>query len=253
LVPDEEHQKRESFEGISWHPVKVRKVNFSPTLKAGQWRYFAGQVASADFMSHHHSPSGLPHHYSNIEVQTRFLMDLLTRQLEANDTDWAHCYHARVYLIEPRRDYRGFMRVWRECFPDSAKSPALAFVPSTGILFEGPLIGIDPSCGAKYRAAPRIVTGKASPAICAVKKPRSGEAARILLLSYDRQLPERWRRTPVRQALQQLGWSDGGNVRIETRVTSAIPSAFAATAPEGPALSHALRTNPRSLCCRFKT
>jgi enamine deaminase RidA (YjgF/YER057c/UK114 family) len=149
LVPDEEHQKRESFEGISWHPVKVRKVNFSPTLKAGQWRYFAGQVASADFMSHHHSPPGLPHHYSNIEVQTRFLMDLLTRQLEANDTDWAHCYHARVYLIEPRRDYRGFMRVWRECFPDPAKSPALAFVPSTGIMFEGPLIEIDPSCVAK--------------------------------------------------------------------------------------------------------
>ena len=57
-------------------------------------------------MSHHHSPPGLPHHYSNIEVQTRFLMDMLTRQLEANDTDWAHCHHARAYLIEPRRDYR---------------------------------------------------------------------------------------------------------------------------------------------------
>ena len=149
LVPDEEHQKQESFEGIGWHPVKVRKVNFSPTLKAGQWRYFAGQVASPDFMSHHHSPPGLPHHYSNIEVQTRFLMDMLTRQLEANDTDWAHCHHARVYLIEPRRDYRGFMRVWRECFPDPVKSPALAFVPSTGIMFDGPLIEIDPSCVAK--------------------------------------------------------------------------------------------------------
>src|SRR6266436_2972448 len=149
LVPDEDHQKQESFEGINWHPVKVRKVNFSPTLKAGQWRYFAGQVASPDFMSHHHSPPGLPHHYSNIEVQTRFLMDMLTRQLEANDTDWAHCHHARVYLIEPRRDYRGFMRVWRECLSDPEKSPALAFVPSTGIMFDGPLIEIDPSCVAK--------------------------------------------------------------------------------------------------------
>src|SRR6266436_5869009 len=149
LVPDEDHQKQESFEGINWHPVKVRKVNFSPTLKAGQWRYFAGQVASADFMSHHHSPPGLPHHYSNIEVQTRFLMDMLTRQLEANDTDWAHCHHARVYLIEPRRDYRGFVRVWRKYFPDPAKSPALAFVPSTGIMFNGPLLEIDPSCVAK--------------------------------------------------------------------------------------------------------
>jgi hypothetical protein len=56
-----------------------------------------------------------------------------------------------------------------------------------------------------------------------VKKPRSGEAERILLLTYDRQLPERWRRTPVRQALQRLGWSDGGNVRIETRVIKRNP------------------------------
>jgi enamine deaminase RidA (YjgF/YER057c/UK114 family) len=149
LVPDQDHQKEESFEGINWHPVKVRKVNFSPTLKVGQWRFFAGQVASPDFMSYHHSPPGLPHHYSDIEVQTRFVMDMLTRQLEANDTDWAHCHHARVYLIEPRRDYRGFMRVWRERFPDPSTSPALAFVPSTGIMFDGPLIEIDPTCVAK--------------------------------------------------------------------------------------------------------
>jgi enamine deaminase RidA (YjgF/YER057c/UK114 family) len=149
LVPDKDHHKQESFEGINWHPVKVRKVNFSPTLKAGQWRFFAGQVPSPDFMSHHHSPPGLPHHYSNIEVQTRFLMDMLTRQLEANDTDWAHCHHARVYLIEPRRDYRGFMRVWREYFSEPSNGPALAFVPSTGIMFDGPLIEIDPTCVAR--------------------------------------------------------------------------------------------------------
>jgi hypothetical protein len=58
-----------------------------------------------------------------------------------------------------------------------------------------------------------------------VKKPLSGEAARILLLTYDRQLPERWRRTsgPARPCSQQLGWSDGGNVRIETRVIKRNP------------------------------
>jgi hypothetical protein len=41
------------------------------------------------------------------------------------------------------------MRVWREYFPDPAKSPALAFVPSTGIMFDGPLLEIDPTCVAK--------------------------------------------------------------------------------------------------------
>ena len=49
LVPDQDHQKQESFEGINWHPVKVRKVNFSPTLKAGPWRFFAGQVREPRF------------------------------------------------------------------------------------------------------------------------------------------------------------------------------------------------------------
>jgi len=149
LVPDKDHKKEESFEGISWHPVKVRKVNFSPTIKAGPWRFFAGQVPSADFMSYHHTPKGLPYHFSNIEEQTRFTLQMLTRQLEANETDWDHCHHVRLYLVEPRRDYRGFARVWREQFPDPTNAPALAFVPTTGIMFPGPLIEIDPTCVAR--------------------------------------------------------------------------------------------------------
>ena len=149
LVPDEEHVKKESHAGIEWHPVKVRKVNYSPTVKAGPWRFFAGQVPTPDFMTVRRAPPGLPHHFSDIEVQTRYVLELLTRQLEANETDWDHCHHARVYLTEPRRDYRGFMRTWQERFPDPAKAPALAFVPSSGIMFEGPLVEIDPSCVAK--------------------------------------------------------------------------------------------------------
>jgi enamine deaminase RidA (YjgF/YER057c/UK114 family) len=149
LVPDRDHVKQESHAGIQWHPIEVRKVNFSPTIKAGPWRFFAGQVATPDFLSAHEVPEGLRHHRSNIEEQTRFTMELLRKQLEANDTDWAHCHHARVYLINPRRDYRGFVRVWREYFPDPARAPALAFVPSTEIMFNGPLIEIDPTCVAR--------------------------------------------------------------------------------------------------------
>jgi hypothetical protein len=43
------------------------------------------------------------------------------------------------------------VRVWREYFPDQAQAPALAFVPSSGIMFDGPLIEIDPSCVARGR------------------------------------------------------------------------------------------------------
>jgi enamine deaminase RidA (YjgF/YER057c/UK114 family) len=146
LVPDKDLRKEESHKGLRWHPVKVRKVNFSPTMKVGPWRFFAGQVPSPDFKSALTVPAGLRHYRSDIEEQTRFTMQILTEQLEANETDWAHCHHVRLYLTEPRRDYRAFARVWREYFPDPARAPALAFVPSTGIMFEGPVIEIDPTC-----------------------------------------------------------------------------------------------------------
>jgi enamine deaminase RidA (YjgF/YER057c/UK114 family) len=146
LVPDKDLRKEESHKGLRWHPVKVRKVNFSPTMKVGPWRLFAGQVPSADFKSAVTVPPGLRVYRSDIEEQTRFTMQILTEQLEANETNWAHCHHVRIYLIEPKRDYREFARVWREYFPDPAKAPALAYVPSTGIMFHGPVIEIDPSC-----------------------------------------------------------------------------------------------------------
>jgi enamine deaminase RidA (YjgF/YER057c/UK114 family) len=146
LVPDADHVKEESRKGLRWHPVEVRKVNFSPTIKAGPWRFIAGQVASEDFLSVHTSPPGLPHHFSDIEVQTEFTLDMLREQLEANETDWQHCHHVRVYLVHPKRDYRGFVRIWNEYFPDPAERPALCFVPTTSIMFPGPLIEIDPTC-----------------------------------------------------------------------------------------------------------
>lgn len=149
LVPDKDHPREESHKGLRWHPVKVRKVNFSPTMKAGRWRFIAGQVPSADMRSAVTVPPGLLMHVSDIEEQVRFTMQILTEQLEANETDWAHCHHVRLYLTQPRRDYRAFARVWREYFPDPAKAPALAFVPSSGIMFKDLLVEIDPTCVAR--------------------------------------------------------------------------------------------------------
>ena len=148
LVPDAEHEKKESRKGIAWHPQQ-RKVNFSPTITVGPWRFFAGQIASDDYRTVPMAPGGLPHHFSSIEIQTRFTLDLLTKQLEANETDWEHCFHVRIFLIEPLRDYRGFLRAWQSYFPDPAKAPAVAYVPCTTMMFNGPLIGIDPTCVVK--------------------------------------------------------------------------------------------------------
>jgi 2-iminobutanoate/2-iminopropanoate deaminase len=145
IVPDALHEKKESRAGIAWHPQQ-RKVNFSPTITVGPWRFFAGQIASDDYKTVPMGPRGLPHHFSSIEIQTRFTLDLLKKQLEANNTDWDHCFVVRIFLIEPLRDYRGFVRVWQEYFPDPAKAPAVAYVPCTTMMFDGPLIEIDPSC-----------------------------------------------------------------------------------------------------------
>jgi 2-iminobutanoate/2-iminopropanoate deaminase len=149
LVPDKDHHREESHKGLRWHPVKVRKVNFSPTMKAGQWRFIAGQVPSPDMKSAVTVPTGMLMHLSDIEEQIRYTMEILTEQLEANDTDWAHCHHVRLFLTQPRRDYRAFARAWREYFPDPAKAPALAFVPSSGIMFKDLLVEIDPTCVAR--------------------------------------------------------------------------------------------------------
>ena len=92
---------------------------------------------------------GSSRHDLPIEIQTRFTLDLLTKQLEANETDWEHCFHVRIFLIEPVRDYRGFLRAWRSYFPDSEKAPAVAYVPCTTMMFDGPLIEIDPACVVK--------------------------------------------------------------------------------------------------------
>lgn len=145
LVPDKNHVKQESRKGIAYHPVNLRKVNYTPTLTAGPWLYIAGKTAG-NMETVVAAPAGMPNHFSDIEIQTRSIMEYLTKQIEANGSDWRHCHHVRVWLTQPHRDYRGFLRVWREWFPDAAKAPVLAYVPATATMYPGPLIEIDPTC-----------------------------------------------------------------------------------------------------------
>lgn len=151
LVPDERHRKEETRAGIRWHPVDVRKVNFSPGIRAGEWLFTAGQIAVPDFGKHEWvgAPAGLPHHFSEIEIQTEFTMELLGDQLTANGLSLADVVDARVYLIDARKDYRGFARAWRRIFAGVERMPSMSVIPArqasggTGIMFPGPVIEID--------------------------------------------------------------------------------------------------------------
>ncbi len=50
LIPDDHHVKEESKKDLQWHPEIERKVKFSPTIKAGPWRFIAGRTATPDFL-----------------------------------------------------------------------------------------------------------------------------------------------------------------------------------------------------------
>ncbi len=153
LAPDATHQKRESREGIGWHPEDVRNVHFTPGLWAGDWFFMAGHCAVPDFESFSvvTAPRDLPHYFSDIEIQTQTTMDLLVEQLEANDLSLRNIVDARVFLAgdDPRGDYRGFERVWRRVFEPSGHWPSMNLIPSQqanglgGIMMHDLIVEID--------------------------------------------------------------------------------------------------------------
>ena len=76
-------------------------------------------------------------------------MELLNNQIVANDLTLTDVIEAKIYLIHPRRDYRGFVRAWERIFSDVDTKPVVSLIPSTqangdtGIMFPGPTIEID--------------------------------------------------------------------------------------------------------------
>jgi enamine deaminase RidA (YjgF/YER057c/UK114 family) len=150
LVPDHGLEKRETRAGIAWHPVDAGKASFSPGILAGSWLFCAGQIpvpdiARPDWVG---APPGLPHHVSDVERQTDYTLQLLRDQLAANEFALDDVVDARVYLVDPRRDFRGFARAWARTFPPTGARPALSVTPSTqadgssGVMVRGPLVEI---------------------------------------------------------------------------------------------------------------
>ena len=154
VAPDENHQIEETRKGIHWHPVDVRKVNFTPGIMVGDdWFFMAGQIPVPDYDSGdtEGAPPGMPHYVSDIEIQTRADMRLLLGQIEANGFTLADIVDARIYLVHAQRDYRGFERAWRQLFAEHGVEslPSMSLMSSrqrdggTGIMFLGPDIEID--------------------------------------------------------------------------------------------------------------
>jgi 2-aminomuconate deaminase len=154
LVPDAAHQKTETRKGLRWHPVDSRRVHFTPGLLAGDWFFTAGQVAAPNYATApgaEGAPTGLPNHFSDIELQTQKTMEMLQEQLEANDFSMSDVVTARIFLCNPdgERDFRGFDRIWRKYFPEPASAPALTMTSSVqrngaqGVMVPDAIIEID--------------------------------------------------------------------------------------------------------------
>lgn len=151
LVPGHGLEKVETREGIPWHPVDSGRANFSPGILAGDWLFTAGQIPVPDISTGQcvGTPHGMPHHWSNIERQTEFTLELLVKQLGANGFSTDDVVDAKVYLVDPRRDFRGFARAWSRHFPADRPRPALSIIPSTqfdgsgGVMVNGPLLEVD--------------------------------------------------------------------------------------------------------------
>ena len=151
LIPDADHEKVETQKGIAWHPEEVRGVHFSPGITVGDWLFTAGQVPIPKFgvSDWVRAPDGMPNNYDDIEWQTQGTMDLLVPQLTENGLTLDDVVEAKVYLISPQRDYRGFARTWERIFASADRMPALSLIPSrqenggTGIMMDGPTIEID--------------------------------------------------------------------------------------------------------------
>lgn len=138
LVPDAQHQKEEIKLDKQFHP-SMRGVNFSPAIRAGEWLFLAGQVAT-DFKTPVYGVHPrMPYYGSDIEVQTEYVLRNLKELLEHCGSSLEHVVDAHIYLLDTQ-DYRGFERVYRRMVPEP---PVMTVIPSTGIMFDGPVIEID--------------------------------------------------------------------------------------------------------------
>ena len=151
LIPGNGIEKQETREGIAWHPVDAGKANFSPGVTAGPWLFTSGQIPVPDITKPEWvgAPAGLPHHWSEIELQVDYTLDLLEAQLGANGASFADVVDARIYLVDPRSQFRGFARVWERRFKGVDPKPAMSLIPSKqangkdGVMIPGPQLEID--------------------------------------------------------------------------------------------------------------
>jgi enamine deaminase RidA (YjgF/YER057c/UK114 family) len=130
-------------------------ANYSEATKAGPWIFAAGQLAS-DFRTgvapEARKRNGFPYYGSDIKLQTRYVLENLTKTFEAAGSSLDNVVKAQVFLMD-LNDFNGFDEVWKEYF---RTPPPRTTIGTTGLLVPGSLveidlIGFDPASGVERR------------------------------------------------------------------------------------------------------
>ena len=120
-------------------------ANYTEAFKVGNLVFAAGQLAT-DYKTGIPPEAkvnpNFPYYGSDIKLQTRYILENMTKTFAAADSSLANVVKSQVFLTN-MHDFNGFDEVWKEFFPDTA--PPRSTIGVSGLLGAGPdqLIEID--------------------------------------------------------------------------------------------------------------
>ncbi|MCC7105013.1 MAG: RidA family protein [Chloroflexi bacterium] len=132
-------------ETITSERVPKPLANYCQAVRAGQFLFLAGQLAS-DYQTGipaeaRRNPE-FPSYGSDIELQTRYILRNIGEVLEAGGSSFDQVVKAQVFL-QDRRDFDGFDRVWKEFFGDNPPPRTTIQMGRPALLVPGALVEID--------------------------------------------------------------------------------------------------------------
>ena len=117
-------------------------AHYTPATRAGELVFAAGQIAS-DYRTgvapQARVDPAFPFYGSDIQRQTRYVLENLARTFKAAGTSLEHVVKAQVFHTD-LLNFSGFDEVWKEFFPTP---PPRTTVGTTGLLVPGCLVEID--------------------------------------------------------------------------------------------------------------
>ena len=127
---------------IETHQAPAPMAHYCQGVVVGDWVYAAGQIAS-DYRTgvapEAKVDSAFPFYGSEIQRQTRYVLNNLRATFKAGACDLSDVVKAQVFLTD-LKDFYYFDQIWREYFPSP---PPRTTVQVGGLLVPGCRIEID--------------------------------------------------------------------------------------------------------------